>query len=56
MAAHARIRYEWADGESLEVVVRVDSSYPDSVHEARAQALALFREGWDAALPAVEGE
>jgi len=40
--AQARIRYEWPTHGVLDCEIYVGSNYPDSVAEAKAQALALF--------------
>lgn len=57
--ASARMTYTWECGDELECEVVLDASYPDAVAEAKAQALAMFREGMGMLLTtpeAVEGE
>lgn len=40
-----RIVYRWEGGDEFEVTIAVETSFPDSVAEAKAQAVAAFREG-----------
>lgn len=58
MAATVRLTQRWSDGSATEVSIRVDSSYPDAVAEAKAQAIACWREviAEDVPTPEVEGE
>lgn len=42
--ATAKITHTWPNGESLVCEVRVTESYPDAIAEAKAQALAMFRD------------
>ena len=53
MAARISIIYRFADGNVLQVHVKADSSYPDSLAEARAVAHREFAE--DLALIVDEG-
>lgn len=39
-----RLVYRFADGDSLSVSVDASDGYPDGLAEARANALALFRD------------
>lgn len=48
--ARVRLTYRWQTGDEIEVEVNVRSSFPDAVAEAKAQALALFREGYAVAM------
>lgn len=43
--SRARLVYRWATGEEFEVTIAVDENYPDAVAEAKAQAVAAFRDG-----------
>lgn len=37
------ITHEWPDGTCVEVAVEVDDDYPDSLAEAEARCLSLYR-------------
>jgi hypothetical protein len=45
LMAVAKITYQWADGDTMVCEVRVAESYPDAVAEAKAQAVAMLRDG-----------
>lgn len=42
--AYVRLKYTSAQGDQLAVTMDIESSYPDAVAEARAQAVTALRE------------
>lgn len=37
------ITHEWPDGTTIEITVEVDDDYPDSLSEAEARCLSIYR-------------
>lgn len=48
--AEATIAFRWSQGDELTCVIEVEANYPDAVNEAKAQALAMFREAFGVAV------
>jgi hypothetical protein len=44
--AKVSIIYRWSTGETVQVCVEVEASYPDAVAEARHNAVAAFAEAF----------
>lgn len=42
--AKIHIRHEWTDGEVTEITVKIAASFPDSIAEAKATAVATLRD------------
>lgn len=42
--ASARIVQRWPDGIEVEVEVHVEATFPDSLNQARVEALGLWRD------------
>lgn len=38
------ITHSWPDGTEIEIAVEVDDDYPDSLAEAEARCLSLYRQ------------
>lgn len=47
MSAKVTITRAWPDGDGLAVCVKVDTSYPDALAEAKRVALDAFAEALD---------
>lgn len=52
--AKVTIQRQWPDGDILAVSVKVDASYPDSVAEAKQQAVNAFADALEVALAEVD--
>ena len=37
------VTHEWPDGTSIEIAVEVDDDYPDSLSEAEARCMSIYR-------------
>jgi hypothetical protein len=43
---HVRVSYRFADGDEIECEVYAETSYPDALGDARAEAMRGFREAF----------
>jgi hypothetical protein len=43
---HVRIRYRFSDGDEIECEVYTETTYPDALGDARAEAMRGFREAF----------